>query len=214
MVQLTMSARIDHEEEDRLEKLDSDAAAAGCMADIVFVYPIEDDDTLTEENRKAIEEANSQTGFKKFTSRLLGQHAENIQKNHDEDLAELNARNDERADTITKMRTVNLTVVKQRTRDKTKMLVKVTASRKRLEKEAQRLGIEMRLKEEFNDPDRPDVATYRDFDTADRDDFQRKEGRLFSTLERQRLIFSILEGPRFEGCAQLDLDALVRRAPP
>ena len=67
----------------------------------------------------------------------------------------------------------------------------------------------MRLKEDFNDPDRPEVATYRDFDTADRDDFQRKEGRLFSTLERQRIIFSILEGPRFEGCAQLDLDLLV-----
>ncbi|KAL1500636.1 hypothetical protein AB1Y20_013285 [Prymnesium parvum] len=209
MATLTMSARIDHEEEARIEKLDQEQAASGCAADIVFVFPIEDEETLKAANKAAMEAVHAQTGLKAHLAKLTGNTAENLSKGHADDISDLTARNEQRAETITKMRTVGLTVVKQKTRDGKKMLVKVTAPLRRLEKEAQRLGIEMRLKEEFNDPDRPDVSTYRDFDVADRDDFQRKEGRLFSTLERQRLIFSILEGPQFEGCAQLDLDGLV-----
>eukprot|EP00966_Prymnesium_polylepis_P107952 2500060-Prymnesium_polylepis.1 len=160
-MQLTMSARIDHEEEARVEKLDVESAAAGLSADIVFVYPIEDDDTLKEENRLALENAKNDTGLKASCAKFFGGGAESMEKEQEEQLNELNTRNENRADTIVKMRTVGLTVVKQKTRDGKKMLCKVTAQMKRLEKEAQRLGIEMRLKEDFNDPDRPDVPTGR-----------------------------------------------------
>ena len=210
-MQLTVSARVDYEEEARLEKMDIDMANAGCAADIVFVYNIEDTDTLKQDRSRlsARMKETTEKGFKEKMMGLFSSSDESAMKEFEDDLADMNKRNDIRAETIVTMRKVGITVVKHKTHDGTKMLVKITAPLQRLEKEAQRLGIEMRLKEELNDPDRPDVPTYRDFDRETRDDFQRKEGRLFSTLERQRLIFSLLEGPRFEGLAQLDLDAMV-----
>ena len=51
--------------------------------------------------------------------------------------------------------------------------------------------------------------TYKDFDPVDMADFKRKNGRLFNSLERQRLVYAILEGAEeIEGCQQ-DLDNLV-----
>jgi hypothetical protein len=49
---------------------------------------------------------------------------------------------------------------------------------------------------------------YRDFDPDAIDDYERKNGRLFSSLERQRLIYGILEGTEESGGAQQDLDEL------
>ena len=58
---------------------------------------------------------------------------------------------------------------------------------------------------------------YRDFDRDDRADFDRtgqKEGRLFSALERTRLLYAIIEGSvdmEGGGGAELDLDLLVSK---
>ena len=41
---------------------------------------------------------------------------------------------------------------------------------------------------------KPSLRTYRDFSPEERHLFKRKSGRLFSSLERERLIFSIIEG--------------------
>lgn len=207
---MAQSAPIDPDEELRLELIDQESALSGCAADIVIVYPIEDEDTLKHDGLDAMEKLRA---HKPTVAKLIGRSSKQVSKQLKEDLDEIHHRNEARASTITKMRSVGLNVVKQRTRNGKRMLVKVTAPLKRLEQEAQRLGIEMRLRKEFNEQDDRSTPTYRDFDMAMRDMFERKEGRLFSTLERQRLIFSIIEGPEFEGCAQLDLDGLVNALP-
>ena len=78
------------------------------------------------------------------------------------------------------LKRVGLRVVKHRTRDNKKMLLKITAPLALLEEEAERTKIEMRLKAEFNDPDRPDVSTYADYEIVRKHEFALKNGRLFS----------------------------------
>lgn len=47
------------------------------------------------------------------------------------------------------------------------------------------------------------------FKEKERHLFMRKNGRLFSSMERQRLMYSIMEGPHHLGGAQIHLNELV-----
>lgn len=105
-----------------------------------------------------------------------------------------------------------LRVVIGLSRDRLTTLLKVTAPLQRLEMEAERVGMDMLLLDESKtDGHRSDLPAYADFARSGRQHFALKHGRLFSALERQRLIFSILEATRDRGGAQLNLDDLVRR---
>lgn len=57
--------------------------------------------------------------------------------------------------------------------------------------------------------DQPRLREYVHFTRARANVFVRKGGRLFSDLERQRLIYSIIEAEHEAGGANLDLDELV-----
>lgn len=119
---------------------------------------------------------------------------------------------------ISAMATVGLRVVRSTTKDRKTVLLKITAPLHRLEEEAERLGMDMLLRDEckpalavstkLGHADRPH---YADFTKTRREDFALKNGRLFSSLERQRLLFSILEATHARGGAQLNLDQLVSR---
>lgn len=81
-------------------------------------------------------------------------------------------------------------------------------TQQRLEDEAEKRTISMKLKPQKDDPPgTPPKST--EFVRHARDKYQRKNGRLFSPLERQRLVCTICEGSQFRGCAELDLDELV-----
>ena len=114
-----------------------------------------------------------------------------------------------RASVLLAIKRTGLRCVKHKTRDGKSMIVKITASTSMLATEAQRTRIEMRLNASFNDPERPDVSTYADFTTSRAKDFALKGGRVFSSLERQRLVYSILEAASEHGGAELDLDKLL-----
>jgi hypothetical protein len=119
---------------------------------------------------------------------------------------------------IHSMASVGLRVVRSGTKDRKTVLLKITAPLARLEAEAERVRMDMLLKDEcrparttFDSPSHADRPYYTDFSRARREDFARKNGRLFSSLERQRLLFSILEATHTRGGTQLNLDQLVSR---
>ncbi|KAL1528084.1 hypothetical protein AB1Y20_009450 [Prymnesium parvum] len=77
----------------------------------------------------------------------------------------------------------------------------LTASQERLEEEAERRKVSLRLNCE-------DVL-FADFDRRTKNEFALKNGELFSPMERQQLIVGIAEGAKFRGGAELDLADLV-----
>ncbi|KAL1507509.1 hypothetical protein AB1Y20_008344 [Prymnesium parvum] len=113
-----------------------------------------------------------------------------------------------RVETVLAMRAVGLVVIKHVAPDGVTMLLKVSARLPRLLQEAEQLGIEMAVKHEPGE-----LPSYRDFSIAEKANFALKKDaygwRLFSSLERQRLVLSICEEPRWRGGAELDLDALI-----
>jgi len=94
-----------------------------------------------------------------------------------------------------------------------RLLLMITAPLERLEREAERLEMDMLLLDEAKsetDHQRGQPA-YRGFTRRRREQFALKQGRLFSSLERQRLIFSMVEATADRGGAELNLDELVRK---
>ena len=184
-------------------------AKLGLMADVVLSFPLQ----VTEEEEKQQREDNmSCLDWLKF--RLTGgggtkeRGSKEAERLHDkEEEAEKLKRT--RTDVLLALKRVGLRVVKHRTRDDKKMLLKVTAPLALLEEEAERTKMEMRLKPEFNDPDRPDVSTYADYEIVRKHEFALKSGRLFSSLERQRLVYSKMEAAKDQGGAELDIDRLI-----
>ncbi|KAG8467403.1 hypothetical protein KFE25_000719 [Diacronema lutheri] len=90
------------------------------------------------------------------------------------------------------------------------MYLVLSASEEMLEKEAERLGMMKALVEQYTDP-LTGVSGYEPY-TADarvkfRDDHE--DGGLFTSLERQRIIFNKLEADVTDGGAGLDTDDLV-----
>eukprot|EP00299_Pterocystis_sp_00344_P011289 c5232_g1_i1.p1 GENE.c5232_g1_i1~~c5232_g1_i1.p1 ORF type:complete len:774 (-),score=157.49 c5232_g1_i1:41-2362(-) len=87
-------------------------------------------------------------------------------------------------------------------------LVLVTSTLERLQEEADRRGIEMKLKDEYKDK-LTGSAGYSDFCLARKHMFAGNDlPRFFTSLERQRLIVDILEAPKSENGCELDYDKL------
>jgi len=94
-----------------------------------------------------------------------------------------------------------------------RLLLMITAPLEVLEREAERLEMDMLLLDEAKsetDHQRGQPA-YRGFTRRRREQFALKQGRRFSSLERQRLIFSMVEATADRGGAELNLDELVRK---
>jgi hypothetical protein len=183
--------------ERKLEVKDKEKAIQGIVADLVLIYPIESAETFSSEKARK----------------------------------ELETREERRADLIYKLDKAGLMVQKCLSRDSKFMYIKVWATLERLIQKASQEGVEMLIRPEtvtvkttkdvrpqnllqrltpkcFKPADHSNERTYRDFEPDASDDFERKNGRLFSSLERQRLIYGILEGTVESGGAQQDLDEL------
>ena len=81
----------------------------------------------------------------------------------------------------------------------------ISAGPARLEQEAVRRKISMRLKEEGPGG----LPLFTDFIASAKGEFELKAGELFSPMEKQRLVCCVAEGAEFRGGAELDLDGLV-----
>lgn len=90
------------------------------------------------------------------------------------------------------------------------MFLLISASQPVLEKEAERLGMQKELDEQYRDP-LCGVSGYEPFTRESRTKFRSDhEGQhLFSSLERQRIIFNKLEADVADGGASLDVDDLI-----
>ena len=229
-------------DEDKLEKDDAHLRDNGLTADIVLLYPIEDEDKLQQELLQAKEDSTNPC-VRLFDSIRKKQTKSSVQG----DIDNYNDRQRSRAEAIMRLRAAGLTVVKSQSELGTDMYIKISAPLKRLEMEAERQDIEMLVDDEIAQrdlaEDKPDdllgdllnkggccfvftkmselvfgvdsKRVYRDFKSDERNDFDRsgveKAGRLFSALERSRLLYAIIEGSvdLKGGGAQLDLDLLV-----
>ena len=87
-------------------------------------------------------------------------------------------------------------------------IVKITGPIELLKRHAERLEISMRLKDDVKGNMK---VGYEKFSAAHEDRYVRKGGRIFSSLERQRILNRVLEGPDEVGCAELNLDELISK---
>ena len=182
--------------EKELEAKDKENAMQGIVADLVLIYPIETAEEMkTEEARK-----------------------------------EFDKRQERRADLIYSLEKARLMVQKNPSRDGKFMYIKVWATLELLIEKASQEEMEMLVRQDgmpvtltatsdwgdkiqllvpkFFKLEEVAKRNYRDFVPDAIDDYERKNGRLFSSLERQRLIYGILEGTEESGGAQQDLDEL------
>ena len=139
---------------------------------------------------------------------LLGKTASSKAKKEEKASRDRQQLHSRRAEVILKLEAVGLRATRMASADNERIYILVTAPVGRLEEQAERREIRMQLKSKYNDKDRPSVACFQTFTRARRHEFHLKKGRLFSTLERQRLIFSIIVSPEFQNGAELDLDEL------
>jgi hypothetical protein len=225
----------DAEREKKLEAKDKERAMQGILADFVLIYPVESEELLREKAKEALKRG----GLSAVAGATgLGGIEHHLKKQ----LAELNKRQEWRANMILKFRQAGLMTQLSRSRDGECMYLKVWATLDRLIVEAGRTEIEMLVTQEvarslslataptpsFNLRNIPglylllwlfcdkgkeaeEMRSYRDFDEDEIEIFERKKGRLFSSLERQRLVYSIVEGAEEVGGAQQDLDEMVAR---
>ena len=225
----------DAEREKKLEAKDKERAMQGIVADFVLIYPVESEEHLREKAKKALNSG----GLSAVAGATgLGGLEHHLKKQ----LAELEKRQERRANMILKFRQAGLMTQLSRSRDGECMYLKVWATLDRLIVEAGRTEIEMLVTQEvaralslataptpsFNLRNIPglslliwlfcgkgkeaeEMRSYRDFDEDEIEIFERKKGRLFSSLERQRLVYSIVEGAEEVGGAQQDLDEMVAR---
>lgn len=117
-----------------------------------------------------------------------------------------------RDEALAAMETAGLRLLRLRSRDEHHVLVLITASRKRLEREAGLRKLPLKLRKTFVRHFMPDgwsMPIFSVFTQARSTNFELSEGRLFSSLERSRLIFTIIEGSAFRGGAEQDIDDLI-----
>lgn len=226
-------------DESELDAKAKEEAEAGLAADLVLMYPIESIEELTAEYNKI--EAPDQ--FTSCLSYIQGAKAAKKKKGLRREKKELRKRIKERAAVIVALREAGLRAIISQLDAKT-MIVKVSAPKERLERQAEVRAIEMLVDDsvgsvaersatrkptrrtmnqslqdlfrkykflrELYDNLLPSVEprNYTDFTIEDQHEFKRKDGVLFSSLERQRLVYSVMESPRERGGAQLDLDRL------
>ena len=229
------------ENERKYEREDKQKNLAGVSGDLVLIYPIESHE---EEKQSDLNTSRFQSLIQSFTNKSSAAKQR--------ELVAITQRQYERAQTIARLRSSRLTVVKSRSNDGKLMYVKVSATLERLEEEAERQGLEMLVSSSVVAREKArelspastttksalkqmmggfmcrrfgallnlifgsvSQRTYRDYTSDGKDEFDRlgmgKEGRLFSPLERARIIFAIVEGDaeRPTYGAQLDLDRLV-----
>lgn len=136
-----------------------------------------------------------------------------------------------RYDVCAAMRQAGLHLRTHLSKDGTRQFVCVSASEARLLREAERVGMEMRLGPEYRTPplrkkrgvwqfepdyqqpsDTRHCAAYADFSLRDIDRFEpfdALEGLFFRPLERQRLIYSVMAAAPEQGGAGIDLSSLM-----
>ena len=257
-VQVTVRRHFDDEEgskmppEEELDKEDDRNDRRGLSAEIVLIYPIEE---TTQQSKQIKELDRREHDWLHF---LLGMKRAAKKIRLKRSLARINKRLDGRAEAIVAMREAGLRAIISQL-DENTMCVKISASKERLQTEADRIGIEMRIEGShmpqplshseslksrstsgwgsdygeksiygelsmFQDDScwqqgwegfRTRLTTsrtakmvkmlttnifpslqsreYRDYSRHDVQDYARKEGRLFSSLEKQRLVESIIE---------------------
>ena len=207
------------------------SAARGLNADVIFVYAL-DEDVAKEEEEKEAKKSLFERCFGGKDDAVKGEATKGRERS--DTLTKIEERKAARGETLDKLKYVGLRVVKQKSRDGKRMFVKLTAPQSRLEQEAERLEIDMKLSSSGRKEGKNETVAYEAFTRANRRMFARKPAtcisasgglseaqvmvrgmRLFSALERQRLIFSIIEAaadpslpPEMQG-AELDPDALV-----
>eukprot|EP00966_Prymnesium_polylepis_P093944 2174765-Prymnesium_polylepis.1 len=128
--------------EDKGETLSEDAMIYGCNADIIFFYPIpiyeQQPPPRNEELKPEDDKAYNDEMYKRENERL-----EDEKREKEEGSPLQLARR--RVDMVIAMRAVGLVCVKNVSPDGTMMLLKVSATYRRLLDEAERLGIEMKI---------------------------------------------------------------------
>lgn len=126
------------------EREDQRLNEKGIQADLVLIYPIESEESITTAyyERKNKRE---QSWFGRTRLKMLNE--EKAEENIEKEIEKVNHRLEVRADCILKMRKAGLTVVKNPSIDGKSIYLKVTANAERLEKEAKRQGIEMLIKD-------------------------------------------------------------------
>eukprot|EP00299_Pterocystis_sp_00344_P006882 c1945_g1_i1.p1 GENE.c1945_g1_i1~~c1945_g1_i1.p1 ORF type:complete len:810 (+),score=205.98 c1945_g1_i1:46-2475(+) len=115
-------------------------------------------------------------------------------------------RNRLRRNFVWRLRKLGFYVAKQKSIDGSDCLIKISAPTSVLEPHAELIGMEM--KTNLVDPVTK-RNLYREFSRAHKNDFIAHGPRFFTSLERSRLIFSLLEESIAKGGAGLNLDKLI-----
>lgn len=226
--------------EDQLEEFDADNNAKGLAADLVLVYPVETVEMLHAKAGEGVDPAPSRLGRivqtiqrVKVKTEVDNEVIERLEKRHDErakmivklkqaGLTVLLSKSQDEKRMFVKVSAALERLKKEAKRQQIEMLVdpKVADTDMGLSVGAKKSVVDIVLEKTgvtgvlstlleliFGVEER---RVYRDFDPDESNDFMRKKGRLFSSLERQRLIYTIVEGAEdaeVKG-AQLDLDRL------
>jgi len=107
---------------------------------------------------------------------------------------------------VARARSIGIEVVIDISRDEDEVLLKLSAPDKLLEKTAERLTMEKRLKRDAQGR----LQGYTDFSVAEKERFEPYSSTsFFSSLERIRLLQALIELPRYEGGCGLNLEDLL-----
>jgi hypothetical protein len=227
--------------ERKLEFMDSEKNSTGCKADVVLIYPLESEALYKEELEEDKNEGGGFMGFlsprgpgEKKQEKVIdaiedrnNQRADAIQKLKQAGLTVVKSRSLDGKEMYVKISATLARLKKEAARSEIEMMVDPqVAAREAAEEEHGMLDDVLKkggcctafhcLADTIFGSD--SKRTYRDFTIDEQWDFDRigsdlipKQGRLFSPLERGRLIFQIIEGavdmPKGPG-AELDLDLL------
>ncbi len=225
--------RPDAERENRLEAKDKEKAMQGIVADLVLIYPIESEEEIKEKAAEDAEEP-SNTFFgsraQKAKAASLDKKLEELEERQDRRakliiklrqaglMTQLSRSRDGKFMYLKVWATLDRLILEAGRQGIEMLVTKEVAAATNLAVPpapncCEKLIIDSGLKKTseffFGKGDEETERTYRDFEESDKDDFERKKGRLFSSLERQRIIYAILEGAEDIGGAQQDLDDLV-----
>lgn len=105
-----------------------------------------------------------------------------------------------RADFVARLTAAEVRVESVLSRDSDELLLCLSAPHSRLERRAEQIEMEKKLK----------TGAYTDFTSDRKHEFEEaSESSFWTSLERQRLLLSIIEGKRADGCCGVDLATLV-----
>eukprot|EP00298_Acanthocystis_sp_HF-20_P014547 c20815_g1_i3.p1 GENE.c20815_g1_i3~~c20815_g1_i3.p1 ORF type:complete len:811 (+),score=251.73 c20815_g1_i3:45-2435(+) len=128
-------------------------------------------------------------------------------KDNEKEKAKVIFRNQQRRNILFRLRKIGFLIAQQKSVDDDTVLVKISAPTQVLEPYAELIGLEMKTK--TIDPQTKNPY-YEEFSRENRDHFASDSNRFFNSLERQKIIFGLMEERIELGGCGLDIDKLKR----